>query len=206
VSRITVLKLAVFPLCLAPLGRLAWKGVHGQLGANPIEVITHSTGLWTLTFLLITLAVTPLRRLTGQAWLIRFRRMFGLFASFHGALHLLTYVWLDQFFDFQAIVKDVGKRPFITAGFTGFVLMLPLALTSTRKWIARLGGRRWQALHRLIYFAAAAGVTHFYWLVKADVTRPVLYGAILAALLLYRIWVWAAPRVSGGLGDAENPA
>lgn len=193
-SRTTLLKLLIFPACLVPLARLAWKGANAQLGPNPIEVITHSTGLWTLIFLLITLSITPLRKLTRQAWLISFRRMLGLFAYFYAVLHFLTYLWLDQFFDWNSIMKDVGKRPFITAGFTGFVLLAPLALTSTRKWIARLGGKRWQMLHRLIYAAAAAGVVHFYWLVKKDVTEPVMYGSILAVLLLYRVAAAGARR------------
>ena len=205
-SRVAILKVLVFPLCLLPLSLLAWKGMHAQLGANPIEVITRSTGFWTLTFLMVTLSITPLRRLTNQPWLVRFRRMLGLFAFFYGTLHLLTYVWLDQFFDFPAMLKDVAKRPFITAGFTAFMLLLPLALTSTRGWIARLGGGRWQTLHRLVYFAAAAGVVHFYWLVKADVTLPVRFAAILALLLLFRLGVWVRPRARSQWKGADHPA
>lgn len=198
------LKPAVFLLCLLPAGRVAWKGFAGQLGANPIEVITHSTGIWTLTFLLITLGITPLRKLLGQPWLIKFRRMTGLFAFFYGTLHFLTYVWLDKFFEWPEITKDVYKRPFITAGFTGFVLMIPLALTSTRKWIQRLGGKRWNLLHRLVYFSAAAGAIHFYWLVKKDVTRPVIYGSVLAALLGYRLVVWGSKKArTRNLGPAR---
>jgi sulfoxide reductase heme-binding subunit YedZ len=185
------LKPVIFLACLAPLARLAWRGFHSSLGANPIEVITHSTGDWTLIFLLITLSVTPLRRLTRQYWLIGLRRMFGLFAFFYGCLHLTTYVWLDKFFDVNAMLADVAKRRFITAGLTGFVLMIPLALTSTKGWIRRLGGKRWQALHRLIYFSAAAGVIHYLWLVKADKTKPLEYGAVLAVLLGYRVILWA---------------
>jgi methionine sulfoxide reductase heme-binding subunit len=197
-------KVVVFLACLAPLGRLLWGffGAHptemstwgAGLGANPIEFITHSTGNWTLSFLLISLAVTPVRKLTRQLWLIRFRRMFGLFAFFYGTLHLMTYVWLDKFFDVHAMLVDVGKRRFITAGFTGFVLMIPLALTSTRGWIARLGGKRWQALHRLIYLSAIAGVIHYIWLVKADLTKPLEFAYVLGALLLYRVVVWGIPR------------
>jgi sulfoxide reductase heme-binding subunit YedZ len=186
------LKVLVFLLCLGPLSVLVWKAFNGLLGANPVDVITRSTGRWTLTFLLITLGVTPLRKLAGLSWLVRFRRMLGLFAFFYGTLHLTTYVWLDKFFDVQAMLHDIYKRRFITAGMTAFALMLPLALTSTAGWIRRLGGKRWQKLHRLIYLSAAAGVVHFIWLVKADLRKPLTYGAILLVLLLYRgaAWLW----------------
>ena len=194
-QRIIALKVAVFLACLGPLAHLGWKAYTGNLGANPIEVITHATGDWTLRFLLITLAITPLRKLSNQAWLIRFRRMLGLFAFFYGCLHFTTYIWLDQFFDWAAMLKDVGKRPFITAGFTGFVLMIPLALTSTSWAVRKMGGRRWQWLHRLIYVSALAGVVHYLWLVKADITLPVVYGAILGALLLYRVAAWGIPAL-----------
>jgi sulfoxide reductase heme-binding subunit YedZ len=192
---IRALKVAAFALCLGPAFVLAWKGFHSHLGANPIDVITRSTGTWTLTFLLITLSVTPVRRITGLTWLIRFRRMLGLFAFFYGSLHLTTYVWLDKFFDVHDMLHDIAKRRFITAGLTAFTLMLPLALTSTAGWIRRLGGKRWQKLHRLIYLSAAAGVVHFIWLVKADLKQPLTYGAILAALLLFRLWVWIRTRL-----------
>lgn len=188
------IKPLIFLACLGPLGRLAWKGFHGMLGANPIEVITHSTGDWTLTFLLVTLSITPLRRLTRQYWLIGLRRMFGLYAFFYGTLHLTTYVWLDKFFDVHEMLADVAKRRFITAGLTAFVLMIPLALTSTKGWIQRIGGRRWQALHRLIYFSAAAGVIHYIWLVKADLRKPLQYGSVLAALMVYRVIMWAGAK------------
>ena len=187
-------KPVVFLACLAPLGRLVWRGLHADLGANPIETITHGTGDWTLTFLLITLAVTPLRKLARQYWLINFRRMFGLFAFFYGTLHLMTYVWLDKFFDVHEMLHDIGKRRFITAGMTGFALMIPLALTSTKWSIRKLGGKRWQALHRLIYFSAAAGVIHYIWLVKADKRKPLEYGAVLGTFLLYRVAVWIGSR------------
>jgi sulfoxide reductase heme-binding subunit YedZ len=177
------------------LARLGWKAYMGLLGANPIEVITHSTGDWTLLFLLITLAVTPLRRLSGQPWLIRYRRMFGLFAFFYVTLHFLTYIWLDKFFNVQDMVADIAKRKFITVGFTGFVLLIPLALTSTSGWIRRLGGKRWQALHRLIYAAAICGVIHYLWLVKADIRKPLQYGTVLAVLLGYRLVSWAVPKL-----------
>jgi sulfoxide reductase heme-binding subunit YedZ len=191
---VRTLKVLAFAACLAPLGVLVWKGFHQDLGANPVEVITRSTGKWTLIFLLITLSVTPLRKLARLAWLIRFRRMLGLFAFFYGCLHLTTYIWLDKFFDVHAMLHDIYKRRFITAGMTAWSLMLPLALTSTTGWIRRLGGKRWQKLHRLIYFSAAAGVVHFIWLVKADLRRPLTYGAILAALLAYRAVAWLIVR------------
>ena len=183
-------KPVVFLACLGPLARLGWKAYMGRLGANPVEVITHSTGDWILIFLLVTLSVTPLRKLTGQLWLIRYRRMFGLFAFFYAVLHFLTYIWLDKFFDLSEIGKDIVKRPFITAGFLGFVLMIPLAITSTRGWIRRLGGARWQMLHRLVYVSAVAGVVHYYWLVKSDVRKPLMYGAIVAILLAWRLVDW----------------
>jgi len=187
---VRALKAPVFLLCLGPAFVLTWKGFHGGLGANPIDVITRTTGRWTLTFLLITLSVTPVRKLSSLTWLIRFRRMLGMFAFFYGSLHLMTYVWLDKFFDVHAMLHDIAKRRFITAGMTAWALMLPLALTSTTGWIRRLGGKRWQKLHRLIYFSAAAGVVHFIWLVKADLRRPLTYGAILAVLLAYRLIAW----------------
>lgn len=188
-------KPVVFLACLGPLARLGWKAYMGLLGANPIEVITHSTGDWLLTFLLITLAITPLRKLIHQPWLIRYRRMFGLFAFFYGVLHFVTYVWLDKFFDLHEMLADVAKRRFITVGFTGFLLLIPLALTSTRGWIRRLGGKQWQALHRLIYISAIAGIIHYYWLVKADVRKPLEYGFVLSLLLGYRLWGWGWPRL-----------
>ena len=185
----------VFLACLLPLARLGWKAYMGLLGANPIEVITHSTGDWTLIFLLITLAVRPLRKLSGQPWLIRYRRMFGLFAFFYVTLHFLTYIWLDKFFNVHDMLADIAKRKFITVGFTGFVLLIPLALTSTSGWIRRLGGKRWQALHRLIYAAAICGVIHYLWLVKADIRKPLQYGTVLAVLLGYRLVSWAVPKL-----------
>lgn len=187
------LKPFVFLGCLVPLALLGSGALHGQLGANPIERITHETGDWTLILLLVTLAVTPLRRITGINELISFRRMLGLFAFFYGTLHFFTYIWLDKFFDTHEIVKDVYKRPFITAGFTGFVLMIPLAITSTKGWIRRLG-KKWVVLHRLIYASAIAGVVHYIWLVKKDVRKPLIYAAILALLLLWRIVNWLIQR------------
>jgi sulfoxide reductase heme-binding subunit YedZ len=165
------------------------------LGANPIEKITHATGDWTLRFLLTTLAITPLRKLLGVPALIRFRRMFGLFAFFYACLHFTTYIWLDKFFNLHEMLADIAKRKFITVGFTAFLLLIPLALTSTAGSIRRLGGKRWQALHRLIYVSAVAGVIHYLWLVKADIRKPLIYGAILAVLLLYRILAWLVPVI-----------
>ena len=183
---LTRLKIVVFLACLIPLGQLLYNAWAGDLTANPIEYITHFTGDWSLIFLLATLSVTPLRKIFGWNEVIKLRRMLGLFAFFYVLLHFSTYIVLDHFFDFQRIVKDVYKRPYVTAGFTGFVLMVPLAITSTAAMIRRLG-KRWQQLHRLVYVAAIAGVVHFYWLVKADIRRPVQYGAILALLLGYRL-------------------
>lgn len=191
-----LLKIPVWALCLTPLIRLIWKGLHDGLGANPIEFITLSTGTWTLVYLLATLAITPLRKLIGQAWLIRFRRLIGLFAFFYAALHFTTYVWLDKFFDFSEMLKDVAKRPFITAGFTAFLLLIPLAATSTAGSIRKLGGRNWQLLHRLIYVSALSAFVHFWWKVKADTRQPAVYAAILAVLLGYRIFVWGARQLS----------
>lgn len=184
------LKITAFVMALVPLGRLALKAFTVGLGANPIEVITRSTGLWTLTFLMVTLAITPVRKLLGVPWLIRFRRMAGLFAFFYGSLHLMTYVWLDQFFDVHSMAKDVVKRPFITAGFTAFCMMLPLAATSTAWAIRKLGGKRWQGLHRLVYVAGLAGVVHFWWLVKRDLTQPEIYALVFGGLIAYRVATW----------------
>ena len=189
------LKPIVFLACLVPLARLGGKAFNSALGANPIQVITWSTGTWTLVFLMLTLSITPVRKLTKQYWLIQYRRMLGLFAFFYGCLHFTTYIWLDQFFDLHSIAKDVVKRPFITVGFTAFVLMIPLALTSTQASIRRLG-KRWQMLHRLIYVTAIAGVIHYIWLVKKDLRKPLIYAAILSVLLLYRVVVWIMERLS----------
>ncbi|MGH9576985.1 MAG: sulfite oxidase heme-binding subunit YedZ [Terriglobales bacterium] len=190
---ITWLKIAVFLACLAPVAQMLWMYRENTLGPNPIEYITHLTGKAALVFILITLAITPLRRLTGQAWLISFRRMLGLFAFFYGCLHLTIFVWLDKYFDWQDMIDDVTKRPFITFGFAALMLMLPLALTSTNGWVSRLGGKRWQALHRLIYASAILACVHFWWKVKADHTEPGIYAGILTVLLGYRVVHWAWP-------------
>jgi len=183
---VPIAKPLVFLLCLVPLGLLVAGAVADDLGANPVEAITHATGEWALRLLLLTLAMTPLKRLIGRPWPIRFRRMLGLFAFFYAALHLLTYLWLDQGFDGQAIIEDVVKRPYITVGFAAFVLLVPLALTSTRARMRRLG-RRWQTLHRAIYAIGILGVLHYLWLVKADLREPLIYALVLAVLLLARL-------------------
>jgi methionine sulfoxide reductase heme-binding subunit len=184
---IIILKVIVWALCLSPVSLLAWKATHDELGANPLSEVTLSTGHWTLYLLLTTLAISPLRKITGINWLIRFRRLIGLFAFFYGCLHLMTYLWFDKFFDVHEIVKDIYKRPFITAGMTAWTLMLPLALTSTAASIRWLGGKRWQSLHRLVYVSAIAGCVHFWWLVKRDLTRPEIMAAILTLLLGFRV-------------------
>ncbi len=183
-----VAKWLVFLLCLGPALRGVIGAATNSLGANPVEFLTRSSGTWTLVFLCVTLAVTPVRRLTGLSWLAGWRRMFGLYTFFYALLHLTTYVWLDQWFDWMAIVKDIVKRPFITVGFAAFVLLLPLALTSTRAMMRRLG-RRWQQLHRVIYLIAPLGVLHYWWhkSAKNDLSEPAIYGAIVLALLAARL-------------------
>ncbi|MGD2139730.1 MAG: protein-methionine-sulfoxide reductase heme-binding subunit MsrQ [Burkholderiales bacterium] len=193
---ISRIKAVVFVMCLLPLALLLWRGVSGRLGANPIEFITHTTGWWTLTLLMITLSVTPLRRLLNLPWLLRLRRMLGLYAFFYACLHFLTWLVLDQFFDWNAIVKDVIKRPYITVGFSAFVLLLPLAVTSTNAMVRRLGAKRWQLLHRLVYVIATLGVVHFLWLVKKDIREPALFGAVLAVLLGVRVLFYLRRRSS----------
>jgi sulfoxide reductase heme-binding subunit YedZ len=186
---IRILKALLFLLCLVPLAKLALEtfGVAGMsLGANPVEELIHGFGIWGLNFLLITLAVTPLRRLTGMGWLLHFRRMLGLFAFFYVLMHFLTYAGLDQHFDLPLIFEDIAERPFITVGFTAFLLLIPLAVTSTNAMMKRLG-RRWQKLHRLVYLIAILGVVHFYWQVKLDTLEALIYAAILAVLLGYRL-------------------
>jgi sulfoxide reductase heme-binding subunit YedZ len=188
-------KLAVFVACPVPFGQLLYFAWSENLTANPIEFITRFTGSWALIILLASLSVTPLRKVLGWNDLIKFRRMLGLFAFAYALLHFSTYVVLDHFFDFHAIGKDILKRPYVTAGFTAFVIMIPLAVTSTAAMIRRLG-KRWQHLHRLVYIAALAGVIHFYWLVKADIRRPLQYGAVLAVLLGFRVVARWAPLIA----------
>ena len=186
----------VFALALLPLARLVAAFFLDRLGANPIELITRSTGTWTLTFLLITLAITPLRQLTGWHWLLRLRRMLGLFVFFYVCLHFSTFIWFDQFFDWPAIWKDILKRRFIWIGFGAFLLLIPLAATSTNAAVRRLGAPGWQRLHRLVYVIAICGVVHYWWLVKKDLTQPVIYACVLTALLGYRVAMAWRKRVS----------
>ena len=193
-SRVLLLKGAVWLLGLYPLARLGWwlrEGLIG-LGANPIERVLHHTGWWALVLLLVTLAVTPLRRITGRNELIRTRRPLGLFAFFYASLHFLVYLGLDQVFGWAYILEDVAERPFITVGFLAWLLLIPLAVTSTKGWIRRLG-RRWTVLHRLVYAAAILGVVHFYWRVKADTRVPLLFAAAFVGLMVLRM-EWTARR------------
>jgi methionine sulfoxide reductase heme-binding subunit len=190
--QLAAIKSAVFALCLVPFAHLVWGVAYNALGANPVEAVTHSTGWWTLFLLCATLAVTPLRRATGANWLLKLRRMLGLYAFFYAALHFTTYVWLDQWFDLAAMAKDVLKRPYITVGFTAFLLLIPLAATSTDAMQRRLG-RNWQRVHRFIYLIAVFGVLHFWWLVKRDVTEPAAFALVLSGLLGVRL-VWSLRR------------
>lgn len=187
-------KVVVFAASLVPLALLVWRGLNNDLSADPIAYITHRTGDWTLRFLVITLAITPLRKILHLPQLIRFRRMVGLFAFFYVCLHFTTWIWLDKSFDWSEMWKDVLKRPFITVGFTGFVLLIPLAVTSTAGWIRRMGGKRWQMLHRLVYVIALLGVIHYYWLVKSDVRKPLIYGFLVGILLAWRLGAWLIGR------------
>src|ERR671931_1831887 len=216
---IRVLKILVFVAALGPVAWLIWAGRTGNLSANPLSDITNETGVWTLRFVCITLAITPLRRLTGWNATIRFRRMTGLFAFFYGTLHFLTYVIADRYAGLDltggyltrsvlhdlmtSVGEDIYKRPFITVGFTAWTTMVPLAVTSTSGWIRRLGGRRWNRLHRLVYLTAMLGVVHYWWLVKADVRRPFAYGVVVAALLALRMW---RVRARASTAAAARPA
>lgn len=193
--QLTLIKTIVFVLALLPFARLAVFAFTDQLGANPIEFITWNTGDWTLYFLCMTLAVTPLRRFLKWNWLIKLRRMIGLFAFFYVALHFTAFFWFDHFFNVEEMLKDVAKRPFILVGFTAFVLLIPLAVTSTNGMVKRLGGKRWQWLHRLIYIVAPLGILHFWWMRagKHNFEQPIILGAIVGVLLLLRI-VWAVQK------------
>jgi len=186
-------KLVLFINSLVPLTLMLWDLVRGQVGANPLEFVTRTTGMLTLVFLMISLAVTPLRMITGANWLIKFRRILGLFAFFYGFLHLMTYVAFDRFFHLTTIPGDVVKRPFITVGMAAFFLMVPLAITSTDKMVKRVGGKRWALLHRVVYLAAAFGVLHYWLLVKSDTRIPLTFGFVLAVLLGYRLLVKYSP-------------
>ncbi len=189
------LKRGVFLLALVPLGNLAVAGFTDGLGANPIEKITRSTGYWTLTLLLITLSITPLRKLSGWQWPVRLRRMLGLFAFFYACLHFSMYLVVDQFFDWEGIVKDIVKRPYITVGFPAFLLMLPMAITSSDGMIRRLGGKRWRQLHRLAYLCAIGGVVHYWWLVKKDLTNPITFALLLSVLFGLRLFYVAKDAI-----------
>jgi sulfoxide reductase heme-binding subunit YedZ len=212
-------KVLVFAAALGPLTWLVWAALTGNLSANPLSDITNETGVWALRFVTVTLAITPLRRITGWHWLVRFRRMVGLYAFFYGTLHFLTYVIVDRFagLDFpdgivawstavnlgKSVAEDIYKRPFITVGFTALLTMLPLAITSTAGWIRRLGGRRWNRLHRLVYATGVLAVVHYWWLVKADVSRPLAYGTIVACLLAIRLY---AARVKSAVSATPKRA
>jgi methionine sulfoxide reductase heme-binding subunit len=195
-------KAVLFLLCLGPLAAIIWPFARGFTIPNPLEFIQHGTGDWTLRFLVITLTITPLRQLLHVPELIRFRRMFGLYAFFYACLHFTTYLLFDKVFDFHEIWKDVYKRPFITVGFLAFTLLIPLAITSTAGWIRRLGGRGWRILHRAIYISAVCGVIHYYWLVKSAVIRPIFYGVLVSLLLIWRVGDWVARRRRTALATA----
>jgi len=198
-------KAVLFLMCLGPLAVIIWPFLRGRTLPNPLEFIQHGTGDWTLRFLVITLTITPLRQLLHVPELIRFRRMFGLFAFFYACLHFTTYLWFDKLFDIHEIWKDVYKRPFITVGFLAFTLLIPLAITSTAGWIRRLGGRRWRILHRAIYISAVCGVIHYYWQVKSAVIRPLTYAAIVGVLLAWRLGEWFLRRRRTAHANAAAP-
>lgn len=202
------LKILCLGAALLPLLRLAWLAAHAGLGANPIEYLSRATGWWTLAILLATLSITPARRLSGWHWLIRLRRTLGLCTFAYAVIHLGIYLWLDQFFDWAGIVKDVFKRPFITVGFAAFVLMLPLAATSSNAMVRRLGGRRWQLLHRLVYAVGILAVVHFWWLVKKDIREPLAFALLLGVLLGVRLWFLVRTRAaaSPSLAPSKVPA
>ena len=185
-------KRVLFLVCLIPAALLLWRVFAGRLGANPVEFIEHATGDWSIRFLLITLSVTPLRKIFNQPLLTRFRRMLGLFAFFYVCVHLSMYLTFDQMFDPVAIWADVWKRPYITVGSAGLLMLIPLAITSNAAMVRRMGPKRWQRLHRLVYFCALAGIIHYYWLVKSDVREPFLYFGILTVLMLFRLRMWTA--------------
>lgn len=189
---ITAIKVAVFLAALVPFSRLAWLAMMdpGALGPNPAEYIVRSTGEWCLRFVVLTLAITPLRRWTGSAWVMRLRRMIGLYAFFYGVVHFASYISFDHVFDVGAIIKDIVKRPFITVGFAALLLMLPLAITSTNAMVRRLGGKRWLSLHRAVYAVGVLGAVHYWMMVKRDITQPAIYALIVAVLLGAR-WVWS---------------
>ncbi|MDH5612190.1 MAG: sulfoxide reductase heme-binding subunit YedZ [Gammaproteobacteria bacterium] len=182
-----IIKPFLFITCLVPLAWLVWGAMNDALGANPVETMTRETGEWVLRLLLITLTITPARKILHWPWLMKFRRMFGLFVFFYAVIHFMTYVWFDQFFDLNEIIKDIVKRPFITVGFAAFVMLIPLAVTSNKSMIRKLK-QNWVKLHKLVYVIAVLGVLHFVWLVKADYLQPFIYGVILLVLLSYRAY------------------
>jgi methionine sulfoxide reductase heme-binding subunit len=189
ITNLQFAKFVVFVNALLPLALLLWDLTHQRVGPNPLEFVTRTTGMLTLVFLSLTVAITPLRKIFGANSLVKFRRMLGLFACFYGSLHLLTYIWFDRFFNFKSTVEDIARRPFILVGMLGFLLMVPLAITSTNKMVKRIGGKRWARLHQLVYFAATAGVVHFWMLVKSDTRLPLTFGFIVFGLLAYRLLV-----------------
>lgn len=198
-------KPALWVVCLTPLARLVYDGFTDNLTANPVEKITNTTGIWTLRLIVVTIALSPLRWLTGWNMLIQYRRAVGLFAFFYGSLHFMTYFILDHRLQFEGLWEDVMKRPYITAGFTAFTLMIPLALTSTTGWIRRLGGRKWNLLHRLVYVTAGAAVLHYFWKVKLDTTYPVNYALVVGVLLGWRAWRAGRRRAVTGRTAAVKP-
>ena len=195
-KQLTTIKAVLFVLALVPLALLVYKTVAGVF-VEPLEAITRGTGDWVLYLLCLTLAVTPLRRLTGWNWLVRLRRMIGLFAFFYAFIHFLAFLWFDHFFDVAAMWTDVVKRPFVTVGFAAFVLLIPLAVTSTNGMIKRLGGKRWQWLHRLIYLVAPLGILHFWWMKagKNNFTEPIIFGLIVLLLLGVRVY-WSRTKAA----------
>lgn len=190
---------------LVPLAFMLWDVYHKRVGANPLEFVTRTTGMLTLIFLMLTLAVTPIRTITGLNWLVKFRRMLGLFAFFYGFLHLLTYIWFDRYFNLKSVPGDVVSRPFIAIGMTAFFLMVPLAITSTNKMIKRLGGKRWSRLHKLIYLAGIAGALHFWMLVKSDIRLPMTFAFVLALLLAFRVLAKYSPPTPKGYSGSVVP-
>lgn len=203
--QLAALKAMLLLLCLVPAARLGWAAWTDALGPNPIEAVTRGLGDWALNFLVITLTVTPLRRATGWAWLIRLRRMLGLAVFGYAALHLTSYLWFDQFFDWNEIARDIAKRPFIALGFATFLLLLPLALTSNQFALRRLGGRRWQSLHRTVYAIAIFAVVHHWWMVKIDTAQPAIYAALVAFLLGLRA-LWREQERRAQLAGKYAPA
>lgn len=198
-------KLVIFINALVPLGLMLWDVYRQRVGANPLEFVTRTTGMLTLVFLMLTLAVTPLRTITRLNWLIKFRRMLGLFAFFYGSLHLITYLWFDRYFNLKSVPGDVVSRPFIALGMLAFFLMAPLAITSTNKMVKRLGGKRWSRLHKLVYLAGIAGVIHFWLLVKSDTRLPVTFAFVLALLLAFRALAKYSPPAPKGFTDSVAP-